>query len=340
MPIRKWFSLCTFTLLILAMPASSAWSQQYTVTDLGTFPGGGVSQGQAVNVIGQVVGYARFANYNAHGFIWTEKTGLVDLGSFPPASNFSVAQGINSLGEVVGYSDHADALNQRAVLWSNGKFRDLGTLPGGTSSLANAINDLGEITGYSNGAPGVHAVTWDKQGGIRDLNALSGGYSQGIAINLQGEVAGYSITEDGKSHGVLWSKPSGILALPYLSASDTMASANGINNLGQIAGGSGNTAVLWQNDNGHTVQSLGTLPGQTWSSAFAINDLTQAVGWSGFIAFVWSPAQGMQNLNDLIPSNSGWSLTLPTGISSRGQITGQGTINGQQHGFLLTPVAK
>jgi probable HAF family extracellular repeat protein len=48
----------------------------------------------------------------------------------------------------------------------------------------------------------------------------------------------------------------------------------------------------------------------------------------------------MQNLNDLIPSNSGWSLSLPTGINSRGQITGQGTINGEQHAFLLTPVAK
>jgi probable HAF family extracellular repeat protein len=331
-----------FAILALILPtlASIGFAQQYAVTDLGTFPGGSVSQGQAVNVVGQVVGYARFANYNAHGFIWTEKSGLVDLGSFPPASNFSVAQGINSLGEVVGYSDHSDSLNQRAVLWSDGKFRDLGTLPGGTSSLANAINDLGEITGYSDGAPGVHAVTWDKEGGIRDLNALSGGYSQGVAINLEGEVAGFSITLDGKSHGVSWSKPSGILALPYLSATDTSASANGINNLGQVVGGSGDIAVIWQNDKNHTAQSLGNLPGQAWSTAFAINDLTQVVGWSGFIAFIWSPAQGMQNLNDLIPSDSGWSLSLPTGINSRGQITGQGTINGQQHGFLLTPVEK
>jgi hypothetical protein len=48
----------------------------------------------------------------------------------------------------------------------------------------------------------------------------------------------------------------------------------------------------------------------------------------------------MRDLNSLIPSNSGWSLTIATSINVRGQITGQGTINGEQHGFLLTPVAQ
>lgn len=46
----------------------------------------------------------------------------------------------------------------------------------------------------------------------------------------------------------------------------------------------------------------------------------------------------MQNLNNLIPKDSGWQLVLPTAINNRGQITGQGTINGQSHAFLLTPV--
>jgi cell division protein FtsW (lipid II flippase) len=47
----------------------------------------------------------------------------------------------------------------------------------------------------------------------------------------------------------------------------------------------------------------------------------------------------MQNLNQLIPSNSGWQLILADSINVQGQITGQGNINGQQHAFLLTPVA-
>ena len=79
------------------------------------------------------------------------------------------------------------------------------------------------------------------------------------------------------------------------------------------------------------------LPGQGFSSAFAINNRGQVIGWSGSIAFIWSPEEGMRNLNDLVPAGSGWQLVLPTAINDRGQITGQGNINGQSHAFLLTP---
>jgi len=327
-----------FSLTLLA-PA-----QQYTVTDLGTFPDGSVSQGQAINVVGQVAGYARFSIFNAHGFFWTQSTGLVDLGSIPPKTNFSVAEAINSLGDVVGYSDYNSRTQySHGVLWrrSKGKFVDLGTLPGGTESQANGINDLGQITGFSNGSGhNMHAVLWGKNGGIQDLGALSGGYSQGIAINVSGEVVGFSMTQDGRSHGFLWNKSTGLRALPYLSPSDTSAAANAVNNLGQIVGGSGNIAVLWQNSENHSVESLGTLPGAGWSSAFAISDVGQVVGWSGFAAFIWTKQTGIVDLNTLIPSNSGWFLSLPLSINALGQITGQGTVNGQQHGFLLTPTAK
>jgi probable HAF family extracellular repeat protein len=113
-----------------------------------------------------------------------------------------------------------------------------------------------------------------------------------------------------------------------------------LDDLGEVVGGSGSFAVLWQSDPVHTVESLGALSGQGWSSAFGINDVGQVVGWSGFTAFLWTRENGMQDLNSLIPSNSGWSLSLATAINVRGQITGQGTINGQQHGFLLTPVSE
>jgi len=340
MSICTRLSLCSA--LVLAMVSLTA-AQQYSVTDLGAFPGGNVSQSQAINVVGQVAGYARFANFNAHGFFWTHKRGLVDLGSIPPKTNFSVAQGINSLGDIVEYSDYNTRTQYaHAVLWSHGdgKFGDLGTLPGGSQSQANAINDLGEITGFSNGTGiGVHAVLWTKTGGIQDLGSLPGGYSTGIAINIQGEVVGYSLAQDDSSHGVVWNKAIGMQPLPRLMASDYDGSANGINNLGQIVGGSGNLAVLWQNNKQHTVQSLGTLT-ENWSSAFSINDLGQVVGWSGGAAFIWTQQSGMLDLNTLIPSNSGWHLVIATSINAGGQIVGQGNINGTQHGFLLTPVSK
>jgi probable HAF family extracellular repeat protein len=338
MAIGKRFAMWASAILIL-VPLAAA--QQYTITDLGGFGGGNVSEGYAINTIGQVAGYARFANFNAHGFKWTKRTGLVDLGSIPPKTNFSVAEGINSFGDVVGYSDYNQYLQQHGVLWSHGTFTDMGALNGGTDSQANGINDLGQIAGWSNGNGEPHAMLWSKQGGWQDLGTLPGGYySQGIAINVYGAVAGFSNAADGQWHGFLWNAVAGMQELPFLAGYYDSASANGINNLGQVAGGSGCCAVIWQNNKEHTVQNLGTLPGQSWSTAFGINDLGQVVGWSGFIAFLWTPENGMQDLNTLIPSNSGWVLSTANGINSRGQIVGQGTINGQQHGFLLTPVAK
>jgi hypothetical protein len=45
----------------------------------------------------------------------------------------------------------------------------------------------------------------------------------------------------------------------------------------------------------------------------------------------------MQDLNTLIRPNSGWVLTAATDINVWGQIVGSGMLNGQAHGFLLTP---
>jgi len=332
------FIKCIGTLLFsISLPFAAA--QSYKVIDLGTFPGGTVSQGQALNDCGRVVGYARFANFNAHGFLWTRRGGLQDLGAIPPESNFSVAQAINSHGIIAGYSTYNNDPYglTHPVLWIDGFVDDLGTLPGSDDAQAMGINDNEEVVGFSVS----HAFLWTQKDGMRDLGTLSGGYySQALAINQQGEVAGLSNAADGNWHGFVWTAWGGMQPLPYLSPGDTSASANGINDLGEIVGGvsqdySGIYAVLWD-QNGH-IENLGVLPGQGWSTAFAINDREQVVGWSGFRAFIWTRARGIQDLNKLIPANSGWFLSLPTAINNRGQITGQGLINGQDHGFLLTP---
>ena len=41
----------------------------------------------------------------------------------------------------------------------------------------------------------------------------------------------------------------------------------------------------------------------------------------------------MQDLNGLIPANSGWFLSTANAINNAGQVTGQGTINGESHAF-------
>ena len=120
------------SVLLLLAPLAAA--QTYTVTDLGTFPGGSVSQGQAINRQGQVAGYARFSDYNAHGFIWNVRLGLQNLPSIPPQEHFGSAQAINSYGVVAGYSVYNEIQSEHAVIWVHARLLDLGTLQGGTIS--------------------------------------------------------------------------------------------------------------------------------------------------------------------------------------------------------------
>ena len=43
----------------------------------------------------------------------------------------------------------------------------------------------------------------------------------------------------------------------------------------------------------------------------------------------------LTDLNDLLPEGSPWELTWAYAINNNGSIVGEGTINGQTHGFLL-----
>src|SRR5207244_13332282 len=88
---------------------------------------------------------------------------------------------------------------------------------------------------------------------------------------------------------------------------------------------------------------LGTLGG-LYSEGDGINTWGMVVGSAegttpGVMhAFVYS-AGLMQDLNRLVPPGSGWELQEARAINDHGQIAGVGTIGGQRHGYLLTPLA-
>ena len=95
---------------------------------------------------------------------------------------------------------------------------------------------------------------------------------------------------------------------------------------------------------------LGTLPNKDSSEAIDINDAGTVVGYSYIFApndpinqnqnpraFVWRNGT-MTDLNNLLPANSGWELTVAWGINNNGQIVGSGNFNGQYKAYILTPV--
>jgi probable HAF family extracellular repeat protein len=132
------------------------------LVDLGTLPGHASSAATAVNRRGWVVGVS-FESLSgaADAFLWRDGT----MTKVTPGLGLSSrAYGINDRGQVVGSSDARSAW-PHAFVWEDGRYTDLGTLPGHRESGAVAINDSGQIVGWSRENPLAreHAVLWARR---------------------------------------------------------------------------------------------------------------------------------------------------------------------------------
>lgn len=346
---------------VLIALASVATAQTYSVTDLGVLQGDTASEGLAVNSSGQVAGcsdtsvisgYPCSESSPGHAFVWSSSSGMHDLGVLNSGDVFSEALGISDSGQVTGTS--VDSLGASyPFLWtqSSGMIA-LPTLPGATYGFAGSVTSHGAIAGSSNSGANpsvIVPVAWIKTGStykIEQLPTLPGAVvTLCCYVNNSNEGAGLVIFDTGTYHGFLV-KTTGAKDLGTLPGG-TFSNAQGINSSGAIAGysnnstsGSNSYTVLWEPSG--KIHNLGTLPGGATSGGYAINDSNEIVGYSSTAtsasdAMVWSQKSGMQDLNNLIPPNSGWVLVLANWINNSGQITGYGTINGENHAFLLTP---
>ena len=271
---------------------------------LGVLGEGLWSDARAINDTGSIVGSTHRQNPNwlVHAFVWNNGV-MTDLGALGGENCTSYGYGSNNLGQVVGtsYLEPNQWQPPHAFLWQNNQMVDLGELPGDTASFAYAINDNGQVVGTSSltGMYGTfsHAFLWNATQEMTALQMIPGDYiSIAYAINNNGVAAGYSESVFGKSHAILW------------------------------------------NSNG-TPQDLGDLGGNK-TCAYDVNISGSVVGSSCLAgdkvqhAFLWEEGE-MKDLNDLIPSDSGWELIEAYGISDKGEIVGYGKYNGIIRGFVL-----
>jgi probable HAF family extracellular repeat protein len=349
--------------ILLAWGATVS-AQTYTIIDIGVLKSDNESNGFWINSSGAVVGCSDTANSEGypctgtgpgqHAFYWTKSGGLKDLGTLP-GGNISGAIGINDSGQVVGYSNTStnglSEYNFTAFEWtSSGGMINLGKLSGGNASCAFEITSSGVIAGDSFvNSTVVDAASWTNNK-IKNLGALpSSIFTAALDINNGGEIVGESIfayAPTFTSHGFEWTSAEGMKDLGTLTGGDTSI-ANAINSSGHIVGQSNAAsfltawhAVKWDDN---SIYDLRTLPGGTYSVAFGINDSEEVVGYGNIgnnaaHAMMWTSSTGMQDLNDLIPADSGWVLMNANAVNASGQITGYGTKDGHNHAFLLTPV--
>jgi probable HAF family extracellular repeat protein len=332
--------VCASFALVLEQAKAAGFS--YTATQVGTLPAGTTRLVRTANDSGEIVGARGQQGFFLGGERKLQKiANLQKIARLPTSSDNSVAFGINNSGQVVGSVNAATGLRAFRSQRATGKnVVALNMLPGDTSSVAMAINNSGKAVGWSSGSTGVRAVTWSSAGAIQALPMLSGSKScRALVINDSGDIAGVCDTASGPQ-AVFWGTDGTVQELDTLPG-DYENGVSSINNNGDIVGSSGNPevqhhAVLWPK--GGTSLDLGTLPNKESSQALAINNRGEVVGVSvsegsgGEHAFLWTKKDGIQDLNDLLTSNSGFVLTHAIAISAQGNIVAIG------HDKIITPV--
>ena len=312
-----------------------------------------------INAAGDAVGCSEGAAGGSaiHAVLWPASGGGPQDLDDPASTENSCALAINNLGQVVGYQDITSG-GRNAFLWDTSVsliLQDLNGLiddPGGEWLLLEArdINDAGQIVGIGlfNGAPLGFLLTGAPPYTVTGILPLPGhATSEANALNEPGHAAGRS--DDGLgtiSQAFLFAPPAGYQPLdPLLGCSGVFFSgALDLNKADHATGISfdpGDCNLHPFFFDGGSLIVLPLLPLQPQSRGNALNDLDQVVGGiplgpSGG-AFLWQQGN-LFDLNQNIPTTSGWILDAATDINNSGRVVGTGTLNGGPSGFFLMPV--
>jgi probable HAF family extracellular repeat protein len=325
----------------------------------------GVAQ-TTVSIPSQNNPYACFPGPNVnHAILWRNGHS-VELPTLPPAEQN--CSGTNSMGindrDDITYQSEIDVIDPllgvkeiHSVVWKNGTLADLGTL-GGNATASLGINNRGQVVGFSlnviadpfsfyglffegsSNSTQTRAFLW-QHGTMSDLGTLGGPDAAAVLVNNNGDVMGFSYTNDipNETTGIptidpfLW-RNGRMIDLGNLGG--TITQAIGLNSHGQLAG-QGNLAgdttqhpFFW--DRGQ-MMDLGTFGGSN-GAANSLNDSGEVVGVADFPgdqvhhAFLWKRGV-MTDLGTLGTNSTGFTN------NSQGQIVGGSGVNDTTvHAFL------
>jgi len=348
-PRRLWALIGAVAALGLAWTtAGPALATTYSVTDVGSL-GYPVARPGGINEGGQVAGTSYLAQrveYNVgcvprhrpcfvhpeHPFLWSEGK-MSDLGTLGNGL-FAEGTAINSLGEVAGFSNLKNG-ERHAFVSRGGKLTDLGAT--GQESHAFAINDAGMVAG-SESIPGeghTDATLWSN-GKVTDLGLLPGEggiFTDASGINDSNEVVGAGDTKASLERAFLWRNGTmtdiGTLGGPQ-------ATATAIDNAGQVVGSAQTSTeashgFIYQNGK---MTDLGL---NIYPNAISNNGVIVGQGGCGSAVIVTGGV--CQNLQNLIPAGSGYTLQSAKGINNKGQIVveAQTALTFQNHTLVLNP---
>lgn len=212
------------------------------------------------------------------------------------------------------------------------------------ASYAVAINDKGVVGGgiYSDVAGSARGFIFH-DGIVEHIGTFGGSFSTVTAINNLGAAAGYAAIANDFAHAYIYQDGTlqdiGVL---YGDGSNYDSYGNDINNLGEVAGSSGSSPMVYSGG----IMTRLAHPSDYGGVANALNDHSVVVGYSfargvpgetGYFAFVYAN-DVLVDLNTLVDPLGGWQLTSAADINNAGQILGTACQNSNCLSVLLTPV--
>lgn len=305
-----------------------------SVIAVGPLPGDSNGGANAINNLGQVVGFAQDESFHDHGYLWdgSRLVALLPLdgdgGTFPTA--------INDQGVIAGNSE--SALGEHAVIWKDGQVIALPALSGDVGSTAVAMNSHGTVAGESFSSDGSHnAVMW-VNGQPKVLTGIPSSVQfHPRAIDDRGQVAGVGYADGPNLEPFVWER--GRLRR-WGKRSDMSAFVWQMNSKAQVVGYSMDAQLhahgsVWKSGSTHLLPALnGAISG--WP--MGINDRGDVVGWSGYDTVIWPRGQQPVELNSTLDADAPVYIAEAQAINNRGQITGWGyDHSGKIVPYLYTP---
>src|SRR5438876_1317336 len=338
-------------LCVPIIPATSAPVPQYQIFDIGVVDVGDTfSQGFGVSRAGIAVGRS-IRNDGSHAFSWTLNGGIVGLPDLAGRS-YCVSNTANDSGSVVGTAATTVFGSGRLpVIWQTGVVSQLPLPVGQTLGDANSVNASGVAVGSVNAGSDQRGVIYS--GGsatiITQTTAEGSYFLTAFSINDSGRIVGQGIdpAHAARNVGIVYDIGQNMAfdvgALPGANG----ALAFGVSNNGYVVGssmfnqGSG-MPFIWSDQNG--IIGIPLASGTTLGQAEGVNSSGWVVGTDGgafAVPFLYD-GTNTYRLQDLIPDNSGWDLSMNTsssalGISEDGFIVGTGVHNGETHAYAMVP---
>lgn len=206
----------------------------------------------AVSNDGTVVGAAFDGFKQQRAFRWTERNGMVDLGTL--GGTQATANAISANGVWITGISQNEAGDNHAFRWSQRDgMRDLGTLADFSMSSGLAVSSEGVVYGdVTSNNYGSRVFRWTEQYGMEDLGTLGGPETSLLNMSADGStVIGLSSTsEDYYAHRIFrWTEAGGIVdvGIPTRPDIHTRSYHPGISSDGKVI-----VATHWDNTSGFT----------------------------------------------------------------------------------------